>query len=59
MPLLGLGCWKMEDAKQMVSLALQNGWRHIDSACDYGNEVEVGEVSHFFVFFPLPMPNTP
>ncbi|GMI45239.1 hypothetical protein TrCOL_g4006 [Triparma columacea] len=43
MPLLGLGCWKMDNAREMVSLALQNGWRHIDSACDYGNEVEVGQ----------------
>lgn len=42
MPVLGLGCWKMDDARKMVSLALQNGWRHIDSACDYGNEKEVG-----------------
>ncbi|SIO61654.1 D-xylose reductase [Singulisphaera sp. GP187] len=44
MPLIGLGLWKIEraDASQSVREALRHGYRHLDSACDYGNEAEVG-----------------
>ena len=45
-PLLGLGTWKIAktDAEQVVYSAIKDlGIRHIDCACDYGNEVEVGQ----------------
>lgn len=44
-PLLGLGTWKMSDAEatESVRFALQNGYRHIDTATLYGNERGVGE----------------
>ncbi|WP_406695954.1 aldo/keto reductase [Singulisphaera sp. Ch08] len=45
MPLIGLGLWKIDraDAARAVREALRSGYRHLDSACDYGNEAEVGE----------------
>jgi diketogulonate reductase-like aldo/keto reductase len=44
MPTLGLGTWKIgeRDTAEVVRKALQVGWRHLDCACDYGNETEVG-----------------
>lgn len=44
-PDVGLGLWKIdrEDTAKMVSDAIEVGYRHIDSACDYGNEIEAGE----------------
>ena len=44
MPAVGLGLWKIEPARvaEMVDEALKCGYRHLDSACDYGNEAEVG-----------------
>merc|ERR1712137_1024043 len=45
MPLLGLGTWqsKANEVKNAVSIALKNGYRHIDTAWIYGNEEEIGE----------------
>jgi D-xylose reductase len=45
MPLVGLGTWKAEKGvvSKAVASAIENGYRLIDGACDYGNEVEVGE----------------
>ncbi|RMF40254.1 MAG: aldo/keto reductase [Planctomycetota bacterium] len=45
MPSVGLGLWKIpnQDAAGIVAEALRMGYRHLDSACDYGNEKEVGQ----------------
>jgi D-xylose reductase len=44
MPVVGLGLWKVPRtaAPHVVERALCTGYRHLDSACDYGNEAEVG-----------------
>lgn len=44
-PLLGLGTYKLqgEDVEQVVRTAIELGYRHIDTASLYGNEVEVGK----------------
>ena len=43
-PAVGLGLWKIDpDATaDAVKQAIDIGYRHIDAACDYGNEVEAG-----------------
>ena len=43
-PLVGLGLWKIsnDDAPRIVEQAIADGYRHLDSACDYGNEPAVG-----------------
>jgi len=45
MPAIGLGLWKIarDDTAEMVCSAIAEGYRHLDSAADYGNEAEVGE----------------
>ena len=45
MPAVGLGIWKIdrEDTARAVQDAIELGYRHIDSAADYGNEREAGE----------------
>ena len=42
---IGLGLWKipLEDCANTVYNAIKVGYRHLDSACDYGNEREVGQ----------------
>jgi D-xylose reductase len=44
MPVVGLGLWKVprEICADLVQQAIRAGYRHLDCACDYGNEVEVG-----------------
>lgn len=43
-PKIGLGLWKIPNSEcaDAVYNAIKIGYRHLDSACDYGNEVEVG-----------------
>jgi 2,5-diketo-D-gluconate reductase B len=43
-PALGFGTFRLErrDAERMVGLALEIGYRHIDTAQMYGNEREIG-----------------
>ena len=45
MPALGLGTWKIgrDVCAETVHAAIAMGYRHLDCACDYGNEVEVGQ----------------
>lgn len=44
-PAIGLGTWQSEEHAtcEAVKHALQKGYRHIDTALNYGNEKEVGE----------------
>jgi D-xylose reductase len=44
-PRIGLGLWKISQdvCADVVYNAIKLGYRHLDSACDYGNEVEVGK----------------
>lgn len=44
-PVVGFGLWKIpqEDCANAVYNAIKVGYRHFDSACDYGNEQQVGE----------------
>jgi D-xylose reductase len=44
-PKIGLGLWKInkEQCADTVYNAIKLGYRLLDSACDYGNEKEVGE----------------
>lgn len=43
-PAVGLGLWKIPKAQApgLVKEAIRAGFRHLDCACDYGNETEVG-----------------
>ena len=46
MPWLGLGVWRMKDGPEVevaVRAALETGYRSIDTAAAYGNEVGVGK----------------
>lgn len=44
-PAIALGTWRSsnEDAQKAVKIALQNGYKHIDTASAYGNEEGVGK----------------
>lgn len=44
-PQIGLGLWKLpgQQCAEIVYAAIAAGYRLLDSACDYGNEREVGE----------------
>lgn len=43
-PSVGLGLWKIDRGRtaDLVAEAIRVGYRHLDSACDYGNEPEAG-----------------
>ena len=43
-PAVGLGLWKIDPSAvaALVEEAVRVGYRHLDSACDYGNEAEAG-----------------
>jgi D-xylose reductase len=45
LPAVGLGLWKVPRAAaaDLVAESIRVGYRHIDAACDYGNEAQVGE----------------
>jgi diketogulonate reductase-like aldo/keto reductase len=45
MPLLGFGTWQLkgDDALSATQVALEAGYRHLDTATVYGNQSEVGE----------------
>ena len=45
LPLIGLGTYKLagSDVEKIVRTAIELGYRHIDTASLYGNEVEVGK----------------
>ena len=45
MPAVGLGLWKLDldEVADTVYNAIKKGYRHLDSAADYGNEKQVGE----------------
>lgn len=45
MPIVGFGCWKVpkDVCPEIVYNAIKAGYRLLDGACDYGNEVEVGQ----------------
>ena len=46
LPMLGLGVWQVPDGpvcENAVRLALEVGYRHIDTAQAYGNEASVGK----------------
>lgn len=45
MPAIGFGTWQIPSlrTKQLVLAALEAGYRHIDTAEIYGNQIEVGE----------------
>ena len=44
-PQIGVGTWKLrgQTARQNVRLALEAGFRHVDTAQGYDNETEVGQ----------------
>ena len=45
MPIIGLGTWLLsgKDCYETVLTALENGYRHIDTAVAYENEIDIGK----------------
>ena len=52
-PSVGLGLWKIEQEStaQVVEDAIECGYRHFDSACDYGNEHSRIELQFMMVYY--------
>ena len=48
-PSVGFGCWKVPNdvCADVVEKVIRAGYRHIDGACDYGNEKEVINLNYF------------
>ncbi|KAI5207002.1 aldehyde reductase [Aureobasidium subglaciale] len=42
-PAIGFGTWNLDNATEAVSHAIKTGYRHIDAAAIYGNEIAVGK----------------
>ena len=44
-PAVGLGLWKIDqdETASVVQSAIDCGYRHLDAACDYGNEKQAGD----------------
>ena len=44
-PQIGLGTWPLNDAEvaPVIVTAIENGYRHIDTAARYGNERGIGQ----------------
>uniref|UniRef100_A0AC35G0W1 NADP-dependent oxidoreductase domain-containing protein n=1 Tax=Panagrolaimus sp. PS1159 TaxID=55785 RepID=A0AC35G0W1_9BILA len=51
MPLLGLGTWQANagEVAKALKIALELGYRHIDTAAAYQNEAEIGAVLKEFI----------
>ena len=50
---VGLGLWKIDNSftANIVKKAIKIGYRHLDSAADYGNEKEVGmDIAYVKIF---------
>jgi diketogulonate reductase-like aldo/keto reductase len=49
-PVMGLGTWNLdgEEVRQSVRTALEEGYKHIDTAEGYGNEAIIGDVLQEF-----------
>ncbi|CAH1956252.1 unnamed protein product [Acanthoscelides obtectus] len=47
-PIVGLGTWRSqpEEIENAVQIALENGYRHIDTAFNYNTEEYIGNVLH-------------
>ena len=43
MPSVGLGLDLISQKRNTIVNALKSGYRHLDSAADYGNEIQAGE----------------
>lgn len=48
LPAVGSGFWKVEKnaVSSLLAEAIECGYRHLDCACDYGNEDAIGEALH-------------
>ena len=54
-PCVGFGLWKVPKnvCADVVENAIRIGYRHLDCAADYGNEIEVGKVCKILIKYAL------